>query len=153
MKTDRTPIRLCMGSSCYSRGNDQILATIKEYIEEHQLSEVTDFRGHLCQQRCSQGPNLTINDTDFNNVSESTVLLILKEVFERKENTDDIASKLNIVSEQHQCVCDSTPENSNTTSTTDNSLEVLYDEFSEQETGPVILKSHHALFTNKPAEQ
>lgn len=84
MKTDKLAIRLCMGSSCYARGNDQILNIINSFLEEHHLKEHVDFRGHLCQGHCNKGPNLTIGETKYHEVSLSSIRLILEEVFESR---------------------------------------------------------------------
>ena len=53
-------IELCMGSSCFSRGNVQLLEAIEAYIEAHPELSV-DLSGHLCLGDCSQGPNIRID--------------------------------------------------------------------------------------------
>ena len=82
MKIEKLNIRLCLGSSCYSRGNDEILKIIEKYINEKNLNQNVDFRGYLCKGQCSKGPNLSIGDKEFHKVSHSNIHLILKEVFE-----------------------------------------------------------------------
>lgn len=82
MKTEKLNIRLCMGSSCYSRGNDDILKIIDKYLTEKNLKESVDFRGYLCKGQCSKGPNLSIGDKDYQEVSLSNIHLILREVFD-----------------------------------------------------------------------
>lgn len=81
MKTNKIPIRLCMGSSCYARGNDQILELIKTFLEDNNLKEYVDFRGHLCQGNCNRGPNLSIGETKFYEVSPSSIRMILEDAF------------------------------------------------------------------------
>jgi NADH:ubiquinone oxidoreductase subunit E len=70
-----------MGSSCYARGNDQILELIKTFLDENNLKEHVDFRGHLCQGNCNSGPNLSIGETKYNEVSPSSVQMILEDAF------------------------------------------------------------------------
>jgi NADH:ubiquinone oxidoreductase subunit E len=79
MKTCKLPIRLCMGSSCYARGNDQILDIINTFLKENNLTEKVDFRGHLCQGNCNGGPNLSIGETKYPGVSPSSIGMILED--------------------------------------------------------------------------
>ncbi len=81
MKTSKLPIRLCMGSSCYARGNDKILELINTFLKENNLKDSVDFRGHLCQGNCNHGPNLTIGETRYHEVSPSSIRMILDEAF------------------------------------------------------------------------
>lgn len=53
-------IRICLGSSCFARGNDRVLEIMKAYIEEHHLKAEIDFRGHLCAGNCNKGPVVSI---------------------------------------------------------------------------------------------
>jgi len=83
MNANRCEIRLCMGSSCYSRGNDRILEIIREYIESNHLEEKVDFRGHLCIGKCNHGPNVTIGGVAYHDISESNIRLLLDDAFSR----------------------------------------------------------------------
>lgn len=74
-------IRICLGSSCYSRGNNTHLETIKKYIAENHLEAEISFSGHLCEERCSKGPVLTIDDKIYQEVNLSGLYKILQEEF------------------------------------------------------------------------
>lgn len=54
-------ITLCMGSSCFSRGNAENHARIAEFLEEHNLSTKIVFKGCRCGGLCSEGPNLWVD--------------------------------------------------------------------------------------------
>lgn len=84
MRTDKLIVRLCMGSSCYTRGNSEVLEVIKSYISEHKLQDSIDFRGHLCNGHCNKGPNLKVGDTTYNNVNLSNVTMILDDLLIEK---------------------------------------------------------------------
>jgi NADH:ubiquinone oxidoreductase subunit E len=71
-------IRICLGSSCFSRGNEENLEFIKQYIKENQLRDLVDFRGQLCIGNCKNGPNLQIDDVIYNNITENTLPSILE---------------------------------------------------------------------------
>jgi NADH:ubiquinone oxidoreductase subunit E len=72
-----------MGSSCYTRGNDKILEMVRDFIETQGISDQVDFRGHLCKGQCNKGPNISIGETEYHEVSESNIRLILNEAFEK----------------------------------------------------------------------
>lgn len=77
MEQEKIQIKLCMGSSCFTRGNEEILQLIKDFIATNQLEEKVDFRGHLCKGTCNCGPNISINNTDYTEINESAIRLIL----------------------------------------------------------------------------
>jgi NADH:ubiquinone oxidoreductase subunit E len=59
--TRETEINICLGSSCFSRGNKDVVMFIKEYLRKHHLDDKVIFKGARCMGNCSNGPNLTIN--------------------------------------------------------------------------------------------
>jgi len=77
----KTKISICLGSSCYRRGNQEVLEIIKEYLKKHQLADQVEFKGHLCTGKCAEGPNLQINDKEFHHVDQNAVIEILDKHF------------------------------------------------------------------------
>jgi NADH:ubiquinone oxidoreductase subunit E len=59
--TRETEMHICLGSSCFSRGNKDVVMFIKEYLRKHHLEDKVIFKGARCMGNCSNGPNLTIN--------------------------------------------------------------------------------------------
>lgn len=78
---EKTKLILCLGSSCYSRGNQYVLEIVKKYIKDHNLKEKIDFRGQLCTGNCSTGPVLKINDILYKNVDTNSISKILDQHF------------------------------------------------------------------------
>ncbi len=74
-------ISICMGSSCFARGNKATLQKIKSYIEKHKLNDKVLFKGHRCFDKCGKGPNLMINDKMFHQVNTENVETILDQFF------------------------------------------------------------------------
>lgn len=70
-------ILICLGSSCYSRGNAENLAAIKSFITEHGLEADIDFRGHLCNESCNKGPIVQLDDNIYEEVTQSSIHNIL----------------------------------------------------------------------------
>lgn len=54
-------IVICMGSSCFSRGNDKFLETIESFIAEHAIEDQVDLLGSRCEGRCAEGPVIKID--------------------------------------------------------------------------------------------
>lgn len=73
-----TEIKICMGSSCYARGNDKILEFLENYIKENHLEAEIEIYGARCEDICDKGPNIEINGTIYNNVTPEKVIEILR---------------------------------------------------------------------------
>jgi len=56
-----TEIYICLGSSCFSRGNKEVVMFVKEYLKKHHLEDKVVFRGARCMGHCSNGPNMIFN--------------------------------------------------------------------------------------------
>lgn len=72
-------IIICMGSSCFSRGNDRNLETIEEFINQHNLTEEVDLRGSRCEGRCSHGPNIRIEHQVISHMDKGDLLEVLED--------------------------------------------------------------------------
>ena len=70
-------IRICLGSSCFSRGNNTNLGAIKKYLSENNLEAEIDF----CEELCSKGPIIRIDDKVYEEVNLSRLYKILQEEF------------------------------------------------------------------------
>ena len=75
-----TEIKVCMGSACFAKGNQENLEYIKEYIEENNLDSKVAICGSLCTNKCEIGPRIIINDKEYTNVTKETLEDILKEI-------------------------------------------------------------------------
>lgn len=80
---EKIKINICMGSSCFARGNESILEVIKEYLTEHGLRDRVEFKGHLCKNLCNEGPNVEINGMVYSGVTEQSIVGILDEVMNK----------------------------------------------------------------------
>jgi len=78
MNAKKNEIVICLGSSCFARGNKKTLSLIQKYIEDHNLKDLIDFRGNHCFGKCHNGPILKINGQEYEGVSESDIIAILE---------------------------------------------------------------------------
>ena len=75
-----TEIKICMGSACFAKGNQDNLEYIKEYIEENSLDAQIQISGALCENKCDMGPRIIINDVEYTNVTRE----MLKDILENR---------------------------------------------------------------------
>jgi NADH:ubiquinone oxidoreductase subunit E len=74
-------ITVCMGSSCFGKGNSSNADYIIRFIQEHNLQDRVEVSGCLCNNACAQGPNIKINNKLISGISEQTVVdIIVKEL-------------------------------------------------------------------------
>jgi NADH:ubiquinone oxidoreductase subunit E len=75
----RREIVICLGSSCFARGNKSLLKIVQRYINQHGLGDKVFFKGDHCFGNCSIGPNLKIGGKEYHEVTEDTIHHILSE--------------------------------------------------------------------------
>ena len=74
---------ICLGSSCFARGNKEIVQMIRKFLEEHELSRKVDFRGKHCFGHCEKGPSLRINGKHYEHINAENIHEILTSEFLR----------------------------------------------------------------------
>lgn len=72
-------ISICMGSSCFSRGNNRMIGIIKEFLKAEGLEDKVVLSGSLCEGRCKNGPGITINGKHFERLTTDSLPDILYE--------------------------------------------------------------------------
>ncbi len=75
-------ITICLGSSCYTRGNDETMKAIQNYLEEAGIKDKVNFKGELCSNNCKNGPNLKIDGKIHHQITPELAISILKEYIE-----------------------------------------------------------------------
>lgn len=81
MENNKVQITICLGSSCFSRGNRETLEVIKKYIAEKELDAAVQFKGQLCSDLCSKGPIIWINNVEYQGITPSSIIPILNKIF------------------------------------------------------------------------
>jgi NADH:ubiquinone oxidoreductase subunit E len=82
---NRYEIVMCMGSACFTRGNNKSVEIIRDYLQKNGLEASVTFRGCLCNNRCKSAPVITINGQVFERVAPQSVSEILEHVFKERE--------------------------------------------------------------------
>ena len=72
-------MQICLGSSCFSRGNKEVVQFIREYLRKNHLEDRVIFKGARWLGHCSNGPNLVINGKVIEGVGLAQVEKILED--------------------------------------------------------------------------
>ena len=84
-------IEICLGSSCFSRGNKKLVHWIKAYLDERMLNDKVVFRGAHCFDACASGPSMRLGGEFFYHLDEEKVQAILDQWFSKMENSAETA--------------------------------------------------------------
>lgn len=74
-------IKICLGSSCFSRGNSANVEVVKKHLSDRGLEAEVTFTGRLCEDMCNRGPVIVIDDRVYEEVNLSRLHKILQEEF------------------------------------------------------------------------
>ena len=82
MSPDEGPVEIvvCLGSSCFARGNSENLALINSHVQSHGLKAMVRMTGKLCQDECMQGPNLSIGGEVYHGVTATRLRELLQQL-------------------------------------------------------------------------
>lgn len=70
-------ITICMGSSCFSRGNKKTLGFLQTYLKEKGLNGIIELKGAHCMNECDKGPVVKIDDQFVYHATEMELEMIL----------------------------------------------------------------------------
>ncbi|MBI9103694.1 MAG: (2Fe-2S) ferredoxin domain-containing protein [Spirochaetales bacterium] len=85
MEPDNKTITICMGSSCFSRGNKTNLKIIQNYLKENRLPIKVHLSGSLCKEMCRKGPVIFLDDQMHTNVQQSDLPDLLAAFCEKEK--------------------------------------------------------------------
>jgi NADH:ubiquinone oxidoreductase subunit E len=71
-------ITICMGSSCFSRGNNRNIEVLQDYARKRGIPLGVEVTGHLCEGLCNQGPNLNIGGKTYHGVDPIVITGLLQ---------------------------------------------------------------------------
>jgi len=74
---NKKEIVICLGSSCFARGNKQMVQTVRQFLEDHKLAHKVKFKGKHCFGNCENGPALKIDDRQYERINADSVQEIL----------------------------------------------------------------------------
>lgn len=69
---------LCMGSSCYSRGNSRALTLLEAAMEREAWQAKVFLKGCVCGGHCSEGPVVTVEGQVYSSVHPDSLIDIVR---------------------------------------------------------------------------
>lgn len=72
-------ISICIGSACHLKGAYGVLEAFKTLIEKYKVSAEIVLEGNFCQNRCTEGVVIRINNEVIVNVSRDKVYDVFNE--------------------------------------------------------------------------
>ena len=74
---------ICIGSSCFARGNAENVKITEEFLARRGLSDEVDIdlSGGLCTGNCADGPIVIVNDKVYRHVERGVMQDILNQYF------------------------------------------------------------------------
>lgn len=54
-------IEICVGSSCFVKGSNELVELLKKYLEEHHLEDKVQMKGAFCMGQCSKGLGVKVD--------------------------------------------------------------------------------------------
>jgi NADH:ubiquinone oxidoreductase subunit E len=72
-------ISICMGSSCFSRGNNRNVELIRSYLDG-KAGKACELQGHLCRDQCTRGPNVAFDSREHHGVDPLSLVRLLQDL-------------------------------------------------------------------------
>lgn len=58
--SQKMEIKVCVGTNCYVKKSQKLIAQLVKYVEEKGLKNAVDVNATFCMEKCSEGPNVMI---------------------------------------------------------------------------------------------
>lgn len=63
------PVIICVGSSCYVRGSEQVAATFEQLVQARGLTDRVRISGAFCMEKCSMRVCVRLGDGEAHEVA------------------------------------------------------------------------------------
>ena len=67
-------VQICVGSSCYLKGSEEIVKRLQELIEQHKVGDEVILSGSFCANRCNRtGVTVHVDDDVFTGIVPASI--------------------------------------------------------------------------------
>lgn len=84
-KDEPIDVVICLGSSCFARGNAENLRDLKTYLEHYNVAARFKTRGKLCRNKCTVGPSITIDGVEYDHVKPGSAVTLLEQALQNRK--------------------------------------------------------------------
>jgi len=81
MEIDKKEVVICLGSSCFARGNKQLVKVVNNYLRDRNLLNEVRFHGQRCFGQCAVGPSIKLDGIMKEKLDEDRVINLLDDFF------------------------------------------------------------------------
>ncbi len=67
-------IEICVGSSCFVKGSNELVEMLKKYLEEKKLEDKVQLKGAFCMGQCAKGLGIRVDGKLLENVTLANAL-------------------------------------------------------------------------------
>ncbi|MDQ0288346.1 [FeFe] hydrogenase, group A [Oligosphaera ethanolica] len=60
---EKLPVTICVGTSCFKRGSQQLLQELTDFLKENNLQDQVAIKATFCHERCDRGPTANVDGT------------------------------------------------------------------------------------------
>lgn len=84
-------VQICIGSSCYLKGSEKIVAMFQKAVEEYGLTNEVTLAGSFCFGKCNRdGVTIGVDDDVYTGVTPETFPAFFKEnILNKPQNGGD----------------------------------------------------------------
>ncbi len=75
---EKIPVSVCVGTSCFLNGSQEILKGLMDFVEREGLEDRVDLRATFCMEECGKGPSVRIGNDVINHCTLNTAVTTLK---------------------------------------------------------------------------
>ncbi|MDD3687559.1 MAG: (2Fe-2S) ferredoxin domain-containing protein [Bacteroidales bacterium] len=75
---NKIQVTICLGSSCFSRKNRDVVTALQDYVAAKNLSDVINLRGGHCFGKCSIGPVMIVDEQIYPEVTPAKAVAIVE---------------------------------------------------------------------------
>lgn len=75
---NKIKITICLGSSCFSRKNRDVVNALQEFVRLRKLEDKVHLQGGHCIGKCSKGPVIMVDDQLFTEITPAKAVAILE---------------------------------------------------------------------------
>jgi NADH-quinone oxidoreductase subunit G len=83
--SQKVEIKVCVGTNCYLKKSQKLMALLFKYVEMHNLNELVEISATFCMEKCSEGPNVMIDEQHIAKCTLEKAVIALNEHLEKKK--------------------------------------------------------------------
>lgn len=71
-------IEICVGSSCFVKGSNELVLILKKYLEDNNLEDKVQLKGAFCMGQCAKGLGIRVDGKLLEGVTLNNALELIE---------------------------------------------------------------------------